>query len=771
MLREQKAHEEANGTTKRLEALLLVTDTALTYLALDDLLRELLKRVREIMNVDNVAILLMTGDRQTLIPRAVLGVEEEVASQVRVPIGRGFAGTIATRAEPVVIEHVANAEVVTPLLHEKLQSLLGVPLLIEGRVIGVIHIGTIGAHRFTGDEIQLLQRVADRIALAIAQSRLYEAEQRARAEVVARAAQLETIIETMVDGVFIYDIEGQLVQTNKAARELLSLDELSEVAKQSAPERIEMLKLRDEDGVPLQLDQMPTMRILHGEVLKGVDVLMQSLDGRNLRINASGAPVYDASHQIIGGVMVVRDVTLRRDIEMRAHDVLNALLNMAEEMVRIPGDASLDGEMRDETTVVRRLVDLTCRVLGCDRVGLVVIDPETEIIRSTTIVGLAAEQEEQWNRERHKRESSLKNSTSPFIAALRANETLLVNMREAPFDPYWKQFGAHFVLFVPMLLRGQLVGILSLDHGGQDYQYAREEIALAETVAKLSTLVIERERLQREREETRANELALRESRLRMDQFLSMASHELRTPLTTIKGNVQLSKRELKRMADRERRADEFDNKIDLIHELLERADSQVGFLNRLISDLLDASRISAGMLRLDIPSKPCNLVDIAWRAVQHQRQLMPKRVVSLDISAEAKILVMGDAERLEQVITHYLINALKFSAADRPVDLSVDMQGNLARLSVRDGGPGLSLAEQSRIWEQFYRVPGINIQSGSSVGLGLGLYICRSIIELHNGQVSVSSIPGVGSTFWFTLSLASKISDEENEIRRARRL
>jgi len=84
-----------------------------------------------------------------------------------------------------------------------------------------------------------------------------------------------------------------------------------------------------------------------------------------------------------------------------------------------------------------------------------------------------------------------------------------------------------------------------------------------------------------------------------------------------------------------------------------------------------------------------------------------------------------------------------------------VRVEENQARVSVRDEGPGLSLEEQERIWDQFHRVPGVEVQSGSSVGLGLGLHICRTIIERHHGRVGVQSAPGKGATFWFVLPLA----------------
>ncbi len=116
----------------------------------------------------------------------------------------------------------------------------------------------------------------------------------------------------------------------------------------------------------------------------------------------------------------------------------------------------------------------------------------------------------------------------------------------------------------------------------------------------------------------------------------------------------------------------------------------------------------------------------------------------------------MGDALRLGQVVTNYLTNALKYSAADRPVDVGLTVDGAEARVWVRDEGPGLSAKEQRHPWDRFRRVRGIEVQSGSGVGLGLGLHISWTIIELHQGQVGVESSPGAGSTFWFRLPLAT---------------
>ena len=152
----------------RLRDLRSVTDAALAYLPLEDLLNELLARVVGILEADTAAILLLDDDDRTLVARAAKGLEEEVERGVRIPVGQGFAGRIAATRQPVQVENIDTAEIINPILREKgLRSLLGVPLLVEGGVIGVMHVGTLTPRNFTADDTELLQSAGDRAALAI----------------------------------------------------------------------------------------------------------------------------------------------------------------------------------------------------------------------------------------------------------------------------------------------------------------------------------------------------------------------------------------------------------------------------------------------------------------------------------------------------------------------------------------------------------------------------------------------------------------------------
>jgi signal transduction histidine kinase len=257
-----------------------------------------------------------------------------------------------------------------------------------------------------------------------------------------------------------------------------------------------------------------------------------------------------------------------------------------------------------------------------------------------------------------------------------------------------------------------------------------------------------------------ANELALREINQRMDEFLGIAGHELKTPLTSMKTNLQLALRRLSRAQSLGAQADDdLARAVEAARPLLDRSEVGVNRLARLVDDLLDVSRIRAG--RLELRLEPVDLLDIVRQSVEEQRQLHSGRTIHLKVAARVSAPIVADADRVGQVVTNYLTNALKYSQDDRPVEVRLDVTGQQARVFVRDEGSGLSPEQQIRIWEPFHRVEGIAVQSGSGVGLGLGLHISKTIIERHDGQVGVESLPGHGATFWFTMPLAtSEASD-----------
>ncbi|MEO8972311.1 MAG: PAS domain-containing sensor histidine kinase, partial [Ktedonobacteraceae bacterium] len=380
--------------------------------------------------------------------------------------------------------------------------------------------------------------------------------------------ELETIFETMVDALVVYDAGGQLIFANEASRSLLGYDQQLDSALNDTTRRLTKLLIRDENGQPLPQERWPNYRVLCGETLKGgdaPDILIRSLDGRELILNVYGVPRRNTQGRIIGAICILRDVTERRKVEM--------------------------------------------------------------------------------------------STTEALISQREANE--------------------------------------------------------------------------------------------RMDEFLGMASHELKTPLTAINGYISLAKDHLATISD----CPTITN-ADLapVREMLQRAERHGDLMHRLVNDLLDVSRILGGKLHYD--QKPCDLSAIVRDIVKDQSRIVPERVIYLKIPVGQEVPIFADADRIGQVVMNYLTNAFKYSPLDKPIEVRLQREKGYARVIVCDNGPGLSSTEQERIWQRFYQSGEIEVQNGTDSGLGLGLHICRTIIEHHHGQIGVDSTPSQGSSFWFTLPL-----------------
>jgi signal transduction histidine kinase len=167
--------EAERAARDRLERIQSVTDAALAHLELDELLAELLSRITAILDVDTCAILLLDEEAAELVARAAVGIEEEVERGVRIPFGKGFAGRVAAERRPILLPDVDHADVLNPILREKgIKTLLGVPLVARDVVVGVLHVGSLVPRVFTADDIELLQLVAERAALAIEKAKLHD---------------------------------------------------------------------------------------------------------------------------------------------------------------------------------------------------------------------------------------------------------------------------------------------------------------------------------------------------------------------------------------------------------------------------------------------------------------------------------------------------------------------------------------------------------------------------------------------------------------------
>jgi len=220
------------------------------------------------------------------------------------------------------------------------------------------------------------------------------------------------------------------------------------------------------------------------------------------------------------------------------------------------------------------------------------------------------------------------------------------------------------------------------------------------------------------------------------DDFISIASHELKTPITTLKASLQL----LDRMKD--------NPSANLLPRLIEQSSRSMGKISELVEDLLNVSRMNEGQIKLNkekftlahVLNECCNHVRIAGNH-------------DLIFQGDDQLEVFADEHRIDQVIVNLVNNAVKYAPNSRNIYLIVEQTGQMAKVSVKDNGPGINPDKLPHLFDRYYRAD----DSGYQVsGLGLGLYISADIIERHGGQIGVESEPGKGSTFWFTLPLNS---------------
>lgn len=530
---------------------------------------------------------------------------------------------------------------------------------------------------------------------------------------------------------------------NPAAEKLYELAGGPGYHKLPRRERESKMILRDATGAVFPMERWPAERLLRGETITDEDVQYTTLHGQTLTLNMNGMTLRDAEGRIIGGITVYQDITERRALEGRTHASLNALLRMAQ-----TAEGPTGGDLR---AVAKQLAQVTCDVLGCYRVGVMMIEAETQIVRPLAVMGLLPQEEADWWAMQPPDARYGEGGDPDQVARFAAGEAIVLDMTEPPFDSQPNPFGITTALFVPMRLEGRLVGFISLDHAGVRHQYTEQEIALARGEADLAALAVERERSQIAHTAAQAKALALAEINERMHTFLGVAGHELRTPITTIKTSVQLSTRVVQQALAQDV-PPALTPRLTRAASLLEGADRQADKLTRFISDLLDMTHIQAGTLRMRF--ERCDLAHITREAMAGVQLNWPTRVIDLALISDP-VCVQGDADRLGQVVTNLAVNALKYSPDDQPVRVRMVTRDGRARVEVSDHGPGLSPAQQAQIFQAFGRAEGIQTESGAGVGLGLGLFICKTIVEEHGGAIGVTSQSGAGSTFWFTIPLA----------------
>ena len=326
---------------------------------------------------------------------------------------------------------------------------------------------------------------------------------------------------------------------------------------------------------------------------------------------------------------------------------------------------------------------------------------------------------------------------------------------ESPFLGAIQEAGVRSVVAVPLKARGVVIGVLAVTSRAPN-KFREEDRQLLSALADQAAIALENARLYEQvRQHAEALEAKVRErteqleeANLKLEaasrhksQFLANMSHELRTPLNAILGYTELILDNI------------YGEVSEKVREILERLDKSGRHLLGLINDVLDLSKIEAGQLTLALSGY--SLKDVVQTVVTAVEALAREKKLALKIELSPDLPAgRGDERRITQVLLNLVGNAIKFTQVGE-VRVQATLANGAFLVSVSDTGPGIALADQEKIFEEFQ-------QAGSSStrrdgGTGLGLAIAKRIIELHGGRIWVESSPGEGSTFRFTLPIRAE--------------
>lgn len=295
-------------------------------------------------------------------------------------------------------------------------------------------------------------------------------------------------------------------------------------------------------------------------------------------------------------------------------------------------------------------------------------------------------------------------------------------------------------LGLPMMVGGRCVGGLTFGRFGGP-TYPPEHIRLAEFVAWHVGQLLENRRMA-----SRIASLEAQRELARMqDEFIATISHELRTPLGFIKGYATTL---LRKDADWDKESSE-----EFLHIIDEEADR----LSELIDNLLDSTRLESGALSMTL--EPTRIEPVIRDVVARTKSFYPSMNLSIVIRDDLPELLI-DATRIAQVLDNLFSNAHKY-APGADVEISVNHRGNQIHLEITDQGPGIPVEHLPHLFERFYRVPDT---TNTARGTGLGLHICRKIVEAHDGEIGVDSKSGAGARFYFTLPVAPSQNESDME-------
>ena len=452
-----------------------------------------------------------------------------------------------------------------------------------------------------------------------------------------------------------------------------------------------------------------------------IGILAQHLDGMRGSIKQLFAELSESKNKV-----EEYSRTLEQKVEMRTRE----LARLVEELKALGAVGQVVSSTLDLETVLTSIVRHAVKLSKTDAGTIYEFDEAEQMFRARINYGASTEFIEALCK------SKLRMGDKTIIGQAAAKRTLkqvpdLLHVPDYPLSCVQKE-GFRALLAVPLLREDRIIGGLVVRRKTAG-KFPAPVVDLLQTFAAQSVLAIHNAQLFREIEDKgREVEIASRHK----SEFLANMSHELRTPLNAILGYTELILDNI------------YGDVPEKIREVLERLTKNGRHLLGLINDVLDISKMEAGQLTLSLNDYSMEgLVQTLFTSVE---ALATEKNLELNVKVPIDLTTAkGDEQRIAQVLLNLLGNAIKFTE-EGEVGVEVVISNESFLVSVSDTGPGLSEADQKKIFEEFHQADGSSTREKG--GTGLGLSIAKRIVEMHGGSIWVESILGKGSIFWFTL-------------------
>jgi PAS domain S-box-containing protein len=613
-----------------------------------------------------------------------------------------------------IYPELANLKVSGP----RPKAFWSVPLVVEGRALGLFGVGYYHARQFFAEERAFIDTLAHQCAQALLRASRLEAEEAARRWFV-------TTLRSIGDAVIATDADGRVTFMNPIAERLTGFSE-SEAVGEPLVDVFQIFSEHTRATV-----ESPVTKVLREGKVVGLanHTLLRQKGGLEIPIDDSGAPIRNERGQIIGVVLVFRDVS-----EKKRAEVHNEFLAKAGEALV----SSLDYQVTLGTVAefaVPRLADWCAVDL---------VDATTGVAKQVSVAH-ADPNKIAYARELGERYPANANARTGVPHVIRTGkselytdipeELLEAAARDEEHLRVIRELKLRSAMVVPLRTRGRTFGAMTFVYAESGRRYTQEDLSFAEDLARRAAMAIENALALRDADEARSLERWLRAEAERAnrakDEFLATVSHELRTPLNAILGWA---------VTLRGRKPPED---IDRALAVIERnARSQA----KLIDDVLDVSRIISGKLSLNLV--PTNVAAALRKSVESVTPAAQAKNIQLEVDvAEVAVTILADAERLQQIVWNLLSNAVKFTPKGGSVSVSLRLEDSDVCIVVRDSGEGIRADVLPLIFEPFQQADASTTRRHG--GLGLGLSIVKQLVVAHGGSVRADSDgPGQGSIF-----------------------